>query len=121
LERHNYDNMQYRSIQKGPAMIQSLSTITLPFFEHEAVLTGVFTPESFANSRGPYGEWDEENWPAEWETHSFHVEGVDLYDFISTATKELRRGALGLESKYVDYLDWYIGMNMERIIAQCSN
>jgi len=100
-------------------MKQSLSTITLPFFDHEAVLTGVFTPEEPSVSYGWEGQW-REGWPAEWETHSFHVNGVDLYDFISTATKELRRGPLGLESEYVDYLDWYIQMNMERIVEQCA-
>jgi len=101
-------------------MTQSLSTITLPFFEHEAVLTGVFTPEYNPMSFDRDGSWYDEPWPAEWETHSFHVGGMDLYDFISTSTKELRRGPLGLESKYVDYLDWYIQMNMGRIVEQCT-
>jgi len=101
-------------------MKQSLSTITLPFFEHEAVLTGVFTPEEATTSYSADGDPEDGGWPAEFEVWSFHVEGVDLYDFISTATKELRRGPLGLESKYVDYLDWYIQMNMERIVEQCE-
>jgi len=100
-------------------MKQPLSTITLPFFEHKALLTGVFTPEEKQTAFAP-AEDCHEGWPAEWETHSFHVNGVDLYDFISTAAKELRSGPLGLGSKYVDYLDWYIEMNMERIVGQCQ-
>jgi len=100
-------------------MTQNLQTITLPFFEHEAVLTGVFTPAEKEVAYAPVEDCHE-GWPAEWETHSFHVNGVDLYDFISTTTKELRRGPFGMDSRYVDYLDWYIEMNMERIVAQCS-